>query len=37
MDKRGHLVHIDFGYILSASPGGVIWENSPFKLTKVKN
>jgi hypothetical protein len=30
---QGHLVHIDFGFMLSNSPGGVSFERAPFKLT----
>ncbi|KAJ3296301.1 phosphatidylinositol-4- kinase [Borealophlyctis nickersoniae] len=33
LDKEGHLVHIDFGFMLSIAPGGGILEVSPFKLT----
>jgi phosphatidylinositol 4-kinase len=32
-DKQGHVIHIDFGFILSIAPGGGILEVSPFKLT----
>ncbi|KAL2917897.1 Phosphatidylinositol 4-kinase stt4 [Polyrhizophydium stewartii] len=32
-DKEGHIIHIDFGFILSIAPGGGILEVSPFKLT----
>ncbi|KAJ3318592.1 phosphatidylinositol-4- kinase [Boothiomyces sp. JEL0866] len=32
-DKQGHMVHIDFGFMLSIAPGGGILEVSPFKLT----
>jgi phosphatidylinositol 4-kinase A len=32
-DKDGHMVHIDFGFILSIAPGGGILEGAPFKLT----
>lgn len=34
MDEEGHLVHIDFGFMLSNSPGGVNFESAPFKLTR---
>lgn len=34
LDRAGHLVHIDFGFILSNSPGkGMKFEKAPFKLT----
>ncbi|KAJ1653571.1 phosphatidylinositol-4- kinase [Dispira simplex] len=33
LDDRGHIVHIDFGFILDISPGGINFESSPFKLT----
>lgn len=32
-DRQGHLIHIDFGFMLSIAPGGGILEVSPFKLT----
>ncbi len=35
LDNRGHIVHIDFGFMLSNSPGrNMNWEASPFKLTR---
>jgi phosphatidylinositol 4-kinase len=34
LDDQGHLVHIDFGFMLSNSPGGVNFEAAPFKLTR---
>merc|ERR1712070_331006 len=35
MDSSGHVIHIDFGFMLSNSPGGnMAFENSPFKLTQ---
>lgn len=34
INSKGHLIHIDFGFILSIAPGGSFaFENAPFKLT----
>ncbi|KAI9167427.1 Phosphatidylinositol 4-kinase pik1 [Paramyrothecium foliicola] len=33
VDSEGHMVHIDFGFMLSNSPGAVGFEAAPFKLT----
>jgi len=33
IDIAGHIVHIDFGFMLSNSPGSLNWESAPFKLT----
>jgi hypothetical protein len=33
LDREGHLIHIDFGFMLSNSPGYVGFETAPFKLT----
>jgi len=33
LDNEGHVVHIDFGFLLSNSPGSVGFEAAPFKLT----
>lgn len=32
IDESGHLIHIDFGFMLSNSPGSVGFEMAPFKL-----
>jgi len=35
LDSTGHICHIDFGFMLSNSPGGnMAFEQSPFKLTQ---
>lgn len=33
-DSEGHIVHIDFGFLLSNSPGSIGFEAAPFKLTQ---
>jgi phosphatidylinositol 4-kinase B len=32
--STGHLIHIDFGFMLSNSPGALNTESAPFKLTQ---
>ncbi|KAG5439645.1 hypothetical protein PCK2_000779, partial [Pneumocystis canis] len=34
IDKEGHIVHIDFGFLLDIAPGGIAFESAPFKLTR---
>ena len=34
IDNEGHIIHIDFGYMLSNSPGSIAFESAPFKLTQ---
>lgn len=34
IDSEGHILHIDFGFLLSIAPGGSFsLETAPFKLT----
>ena len=33
IDAKGHIVHIDFGFLFQNAPGGFNFENAPFKLT----
>ena len=35
IDSEGHIIHIDYGFLLSNSPGkGIKFEKAPFKLTQ---
>jgi phosphatidylinositol kinase/protein kinase (PI-3 family) len=34
VDTAGHIIHIDFGFMLSNSPGAVGFEMAPFKLAQ---
>ena len=33
IDSEGHMVHIDFGFLLTNYPGGIQFEKVPYKLT----
>jgi phosphatidylinositol kinase/protein kinase (PI-3 family) len=33
LDNKGHIIHIDFGFMFSNAPGGINFESAPFKLT----
>ena len=37
IDSEGNIFHIDFGFLLTNSPGGIDFEGVPFKLTEVKH
>lgn len=34
MHREGYLIHIDYGFMLTSSPGNITFETAPFKLTK---
>ncbi len=34
VDVYGHIIHIDFSFMLSSSPGNMNFERAPFKLTQ---
>ena len=34
LDDEGHVIHIDFGYMLSSTPKNLGFESSPFKITQ---
>jgi len=34
LDSKGHMVHVDFGFMLTNSPGNLNFESVTFKLTK---
>jgi len=34
LDSKGRIIHIDFGFWLQSSPGGISFEGAPFKLTQ---
>lgn len=33
LDRDGHLIHIDFGFMLAITPKNLSFETSPFKMT----
>jgi phosphatidylinositol 4-kinase len=33
IDTQGHIIHIDFSFLISSSPGNINFERAPFKLT----
>lgn len=34
VDTQGHIIHIDFSFMISSSPGNMNFEKAPFKLTE---
>jgi hypothetical protein len=34
LDNSGHVINIDFSFMLSTTPGGINFESAPFKLTR---
>jgi len=34
IDREGRIIHIDYGFMLSSSPGNIAFEKSPFKLSQ---
>ncbi|CAK92353.1 unnamed protein product (macronuclear) [Paramecium tetraurelia] len=32
IDNEGHIIHIDFGFVLTLTPGNIGFESAPFKL-----
>lgn len=34
VDVYGHIIHIDFSFMLSSAPGNINFERAPFKLTQ---